>query len=539
MIQNLQDKDGQQEVMESTEIVVESDQESDQEDDGMFENFRKFLHRNVQQSVQLGNLASVRDLLLPNWCRIHNALHSELSCALCQTALEQVYKRIPQILIKEEMEHSEDESSSEDEILSDTSTESQEDRGTEGQENVIWTLRFDGSKSKQGSGAGYELISPTGETYLAAHRLQFPCTNNVAEYESLIHGLLMAIKKKAKILQVYGDSEIAIRQIRRQYVCHDKRLTRYRNRVWDLIESFEAFNINSIYRHQNQVANSLAQAASSLIPLAMEGLEKFTVELTSVPSVPDNITNFQVFEDDKHILDFLTNTDVFLAQIIDEEEAEGAELDAEGILNLKTNTIPKGMVELERIFDPDKLKEMKNHNMEGNMCDTINVGDDMQVKNVFIGKTCTAPKRNGILKNMRDFPDVIAWSYEDLNTYDTAIITHTIPLKPRSKPFRQRQRPVNPLLEPLIYQEVKKLLSAKIIFPVRHSTWVTNLVPVRKKSGEIRLCVDFRNLNQASEKDNYPLPSLDEVLQIVNGSQMMSFLDGYSGYNQVLVEPED
>ena len=61
---------------------------------------------------------------------------------------------------------------------------------------------------------------------------------------------------------------------------------------------------------------------------------------------------------------------------------------------------------------------------------------------------------------MREFPDVIAWGYEDLKTYDPAIITHTIPLKEGSKPFRKRQRPVNPLLEPLIYQEVKKLLDA-------------------------------------------------------------------------------
>ena len=110
-------------------------------------------------------------------------------------------------------------------------------------------------------------------------------------------------------------------------------------------------------------------------------------------------------------------------------------------------------------------------------------------------------------------------------------MTHTIPLKLESKPFRQKQRPINPIIEPLIFKEVQKLLSAKIIFLVRHSTWVANLVPVRKKNGEIRLYVDFRNLNRASEKDNYPLTSLDKVLQMVNGSQMMSFLDGYYSYN--------
>jgi hypothetical protein len=90
-----------------------------------------------------------------------------------------------------------------------------------------------------------------------------------------------------------------------------------------------------------------------------------------------------------------------------------------------------------------------------------------------------------------------------------------------------------------MYQELKKLLDAKIIFQVRHSTWVANLVPVRKKSGEIHLCVDFRNLNRASEKDNYPVPSMEQLLQTVSGSEIFSLLDGFSGYNQVLVSEED
>lgn len=140
---------------------------------------------------------------------------------------------------------------------------------------------------------------------------------------------------------------------------------------------------------------------------------------------------------------------------------------------------------------------------------------------------------------MQKYHDVVAWSYEDLKTYDTSVITHTIPLKTEVRPFRQRQRPINALLEPVIYKKVQKLLSARIIFLVTHSMWVANLVLVRKKNGEIRLCVDFYNLNRALEKDNYPVLLLDEVLQIVNDSQMMSFLDGYSGYNQVMVQYED
>ena len=83
------------------------------------------------------------------------------------------------------------------------------------------------------------------------------------------------------------------------------------------------------------------------------------------------------------------------------------------------------------------------------------------------------------------------------------------------------------------------MLDAKIIFPVRHIHWVANLVPVRKKNGDSRLCIDFRNLKKASQKDNYPIPSMEHILQCVSGSEMLSLLDGFSGYNQVLVSHGD
>jgi putative transposase len=68
---------------------------------------------------------------------------------------------------------------------------------------------------------------------------------------------------------------------------------------------------------------------------------------------------------------------------------------------------------------------------------------------------------------------------------------------------------------------------------------VSKLVPVRNKSGEIRLCVNFRNLNKISKKDNYPLPKMEHVLQRVIGASKISMIDGFSGYNQISVLPED
>jgi hypothetical protein len=87
-------------------------------------------------------------------------------------------------------------------------------------------------------------------------------------------------------------------------------------------------------------------------------------------------------------------------------------------------------------------------------------------------------------------------------------------------------------------KEVKKLLDAKIIVPLRYSVWIVNLVLVRKKNGEIILCVDFRNLNRCSQKENYPLPKMEHILQRVVGSSRLSMIDGFSGYNQV-VHPDD
>eukprot|EP00253_Pinus_taeda_P007980 PITA_07980 len=69
--------------------------------------------------------------------------------------------------------------------------------------------------------------------------------------------------------------------------------------------------------------------------------------------------------------------------------------------------------------------------------------------------------------------------------------------------------------------------------------WISNLVPVQKKTGEIRLCIDFRNLNKVFLKDNYPLPKMDHILQRVVGASRMSLLEGYSRYNQILVHEDD
>jgi len=139
----------------------------------------------------------------------------------------------------------------------------------------------------------------------------------------------------------------------------------------------------------------------------------------------------------------------------------------------------------------------------------------------------------------KNYKNIFASTYADLKTYDTSLIQHKIPLKPEAKPYQQKLRRINLALLPIVEKEIKKILDAQIILPLRYSNWVTNLVPIRKKYGEIRLCVDFRNLNKTSLKDNYPLLKMDQLLQMVLGSQRLSMLDGISGYSQVNIDTTD
>jgi hypothetical protein len=209
------------------------------------------------------------------------------------------------------------------------------------------------------------------------------------------------------------------------------------------------------------------------------------------------------------------------------------------IIQLKNNCIPKRLVPLEKLFDNnDVAKNPKVTPNEGE-AEYCNIGTEKEPRLIKLSKTLTPENKERYIRLIKEFSDVFAWSYEDLKVYDTRIIQHTIPIKEDHKPFKQNIRRINPLLLPLIEKEVKKLFDAKIIVSLRFFKLLANLVPVRKKNGEIRLCVYFQNLNRVSLKDNYPLPKMDYILQKVVGTQRMSMLYGYLGYNKITVHPDD
>ena len=106
-------------------------------------------------------------------------------------------------------------------------------------------------------------------------------------------------------------------------------------------------------------------------------------------------------------------------------------------------------------------------------------------------------------------------------------------------PIQQAKRKYSPVVETQIAAEIQKLIEANFIREVQYPTWLANIVPVKKKNGQIRICVDFRDLNKACPKDAFLLPIPDILLDNVVGHEMFSFMDGFSGYNQIKMAPED
>jgi len=164
---------------------------------------------------------------------------------------------------------------------------------------------------------------------------------------------------------------------------------------------------------------------------------------------------------------------------------------------------------------------------------------------IFPGKTLNINKNLGRLqqeeltKLLQKHSTAFAWEYTDMKGIDPKTCIHRIYIEENNRPIRQPQRRMNPNLREIVKEELQKLLKVNFIYPISDSQWVSPLVIVPKKNGKWRVCIDYRELNKATLKDHFPLPFIDQVLDTLAGKKYFSFLDGFSGYNQIQVAPED
>jgi hypothetical protein len=120
------------------------------------------------------------------------------------------------------------------------------------------------------------------------------------------------------------------------------------------------------------------------------------------------------------------------------------------------------------------------------------------------------------------------------------LVEHRLPIKAGFRPYKQGARNFKPEIIRRVKEQVDRLLQAGLIQPCRYANWVSNIVPVEKKNTrKIRICVDFKNLNRATPKDEYLMPVADLLIDSASGNKVINFLDGNAGYNQIFMAKED
>ena len=176
---------------------------------------------------------------------------------------------------------------------------------------------------------------------------------------------------------------------------------------------------------------------------------------------------------------------------------------------------------------------------------------------VVISSLLRNPQKVSLLQILHRNKKAIGWKISDLKGISPIACTHHIYLEEESKEVQQQQRRLNPHMQEVVRVEVLKLLQVSIIYPISDSSWVSPTQVVPKKSevttvfnekGEEMftrfttgrtICIDYRRLNEVTQKDHFPLPFMDQLLERVSGHPFYFSLDGYSGYFQIEIATYD
>ncbi|CAL2247463.1 unnamed protein product [Prunus armeniaca] len=176
---------------------------------------------------------------------------------------------------------------------------------------------------------------------------------------------------------------------------------------------------------------------------------------------------------------------------------------------------------------------------------------------VIIASDLTPLEEEKLIRVLTEFKSAIGWSIADIKGISPTMCMHRILLEEGAKPTHEPQRRLNPHMKEVVRAEVLKLLDVGIIYPISDSKWVSAVHVVPKRIGitvvknehkvlvqmrpaaSWRVCTDYRKLNSYSRKYYFPMPFIDQMLERLAGHSYYCFLDGYSGYNQIAIAPED
>nr|GEV50022.1 DNA-directed DNA polymerase [Tanacetum cinerariifolium] len=269
------------------------------------------------------------------------------------------------------------------------------------------------------------------------------------------------------------------------------------------------------------------------------------VDFDADPRVP-LILGRSFLKTERALIDVFEEVDVFLA-IKDEptsSEFYQPYLDPEGdilLLEAFFNDDPSLAPPDQRNYMPEVRKELKICKAKSDKSSvdepptvelkdlppyleyTFLEGDDKLP--VIIAKDLSVEEKTALITVLKSYKRAIAWKLSDIKGIDPDFCTHKILMEDDFEPAVQHQRRVNPKIHDVIKQEVIKILEAGLIYPISDSPW--------------RVCIDYRKLNEATRKDHFSLPFMDQMLERLARNQYYCFLDGFSCYLQIPIDLKD
>nr|CAH65879.1 OSIGBa0160I04.5 [Oryza sativa] len=180
------------------------------------------------------------------------------------------------------------------------------------------------------------------------------------------------------------------------------------------------------------------------------------------------------------------------------------------------------------VYTKDTVDDLDDKQGQGFMLaddlEEIDIGPGDRSRPTFISKNLTPEFRTKLIELLKEFRDSFAWEYYEMPGFSQSIVEHRLPIKPGVKPHQQPPRRCKAdMLQP-VKAEIKRLYDAGFIRPCRYAEWVSSIVPVIKKNGKLRAYIDFRDLNKATPKDEYPMPVADQLVDAASGNKILSFM---------------
>jgi hypothetical protein len=175
--------------------------------------------------------------------------------------------------------------------------------------------------------------------------------------------------------------------------------------------------------------------------------------------------------------------------------------------------------------------------MSADDLEEVDIGPGDKPRLTFISKKLDPVLRKEMIALLKEYRDCFAWDYTEMPGLDRSIIEHRLSLKKGFRPFQQRARQMKAEFLEGVKKELEKMLDAGFIRPCRYAEWISSMVLVQKKDGRWRVFVDFRDLNRATPKDEYPMTVAETLINAAVGHKMVSFMDSNAGYNQIFMAP--